>query len=590
MLAGAYPSDEFAELKPRVVWDRVTDVVEGRRDARVVAVTSGGTIPDRGLYRRLHGRRGRDARPAGRRARRGDGLRAAGRDARRRRRPRREQLAGRGDRSRPGDRQPGARGPGQAAVLARRRRRPADRARARDRRVRRRARGRPGPRREGPGAPRPPACARRHDLDERAAENLLAYLEDEREATGALPTDRRIVVERFRDELGDWRLCLLTPFGGRVHAPWTLAHRGADRRAPRDGGPDDLVGRRDRDPAARGRRRRSTGSRRSSFPMPDEVEDLVVGQLGDLGALRQPLPRERRPRAPAAAPPARDADAALAAAPAVGGPARRRVALRQLPDPRRDLSRVPVGRVRPAGPARDPGRRSRGARSPSTRSRPSGRRRSPSSLLFDYVAAYMYDGDTPLAERRAGALTLDRDLLRELLGQEELRELLDPEALADLELEPPGADRRPAGDDLDGVHDLLRRLGDLTADEVAARTEGGGGGRRPVAGRAGGCPARGSHADRRGRALGRDRGRRAIPRRGRGRAAGRDPGGVPRAGRRGAGRPARALGADARTVPDAGPGRGAGGCPSGSSRTRSSGWLAAGLAAAWRVPTGRRGT
>ena len=109
--------------------------------------------------------------------------------------------------------------------------------------------------------------------------------------------------------------------------------------------------------------------------------------------------------------------------------------------------------------------------------------------MFDYVAAYMYDGDTPLAERRAGALTLDRDLLRELLGQEELRELLDPDALADLELTLQALTDDRQATTLDGVHDLLRRLGDLSADEVAARTEGGAAGRRRLAGRAGRVPA-----------------------------------------------------------------------------------------------------
>ncbi len=95
------------------------------------------------------------------------------------------------------------------------------------------------------------------------------------------------------------------------------------------------------------------------------------------------------------------------------------------------------------------------------------------SLMFDYVAAYMYEGDTPIAERRAGALTLDRDLLRELLGQEELRELLDPDALADLELSLQALSEDRRATTVDGVHDLLRRLGDLTTAEVAARTEGG---------------------------------------------------------------------------------------------------------------------
>jgi ATP-dependent Lhr-like helicase len=96
-----------------------------------------------------------------------------------------------------------------------------------------------------------------------------------------------------------------------------------------------------------------------------------------------------------------------------------------------------------------------------------------SSLLFDYVAAYMYEGDAPLAERRAQALTLDRDLLRELLGQEELRELLDPDALADLELSLQALVEERWAKSADQVHDLLRRLGDLSPDEAGARTAGG---------------------------------------------------------------------------------------------------------------------
>ena len=133
----------------------------------------------------------------------------------------------------------------------------------------------------------------------------------------------------------------------------------------------------------------------------------------------------------------------------------------------------------------------------------------------------MYDGDAPLAERRAGALTLDRDLLRELLGQEELRELLDPDALADLELSLQALTDDRRATTLDGVHDLLRRLGDLSTAEVAARTEGGDAVARPVARRAGRRPPRRPDADRRGGPLDRDRGRRALPRRRRDRAAGR---------------------------------------------------------------------
>src|SRR4029079_340760 len=200
-----------------------------------------------------------------------------------------------------------------------------------------------------------------------------------------------------------------------------------------------------------------------------------------------------------------------------------------------------------------------------------------SSLMFDYVAAYMYDGDTPMAERRAGALTLDRDLLRELLGQEELRELLDPDALADLELSLQALTDDRRATTLDGVSDLLRRLADLSTDEVAARREVAaetaapwlaelGSARRVVRTRIagddrwlaiedvarhrdgvgiappGGIPApllgppvsalaraaRGPDADRGRRSLAGDRGRRTLPRRGWDRPAGRDPRGVPR--------------------------------------------------------------
>ena len=584
MLAGAYPSDEFAELKPRVVWDRVTDTIEGRRDARVVAVTSGGTIPDRGLFGVfMAGEAGTPGRRVGeldeemvyelRAGMHGDVIVLGasswrvdeiGRDRVTVSRPRACRASCRSGRA--------TRSAGRSSSAGR-----WARSSASSRRTS------PGARRAGP----PPTTRLRetHDLDERAAANLLAYLDDEREATGALPTDKRIVVERFRDELGDWRLCLLTPFGGRVHAPWSLALEarigerlgmevqtiwsddGIAIRLPEGDAPLD-------------------GIEALLFPEPDEVEDLVVGHACDVGAVRQPLPRERGPGPAPAATPAGHADAALAAAPAVGRPARGRLALRLLPDPRRDVPRVPVGRLRPAGPARDPGRR-RAPRDRDPWRRDGARLAVRGSLMFDYVAAYMYDGDTPIAERRAGALTLDRDLLRELLGQEELRELLDPEALADLELSLQALTDDRQATTLDGVHDLLRRLGDLSTAEVAARTEGG-------------LAAAGPWLDDLAAA------RRAV----RTRIAGDDrwiaiedvaryrdgvgispPVGVPAAflgpGRRRARRPAGPLGPDPRPVPDTrarptlGPAdRRRRGCPRAAARRR--------LDAARRVPPGRR--
>ncbi len=222
MLSGAYPSDEFAELKPRITWDRLTDVVEGRRDARVVAVTSGGTIPDRGLYPVfMEGEAGTPGRRVGeldeemvyelRAGMHGDVV-VLGATSWRvvDISPNRVTVT-------PAPGVPGKLPFWHGDAVGR----PVELGRAIGEFMR-------GMETDlAKGAKGRARAARRlhadHDLDDLAAENLLAYLEDEREATGALPTDRRIVIERFRDELGDWRLVVLTPFGGRVHAPWTLA-------------------------------------------------------------------------------------------------------------------------------------------------------------------------------------------------------------------------------------------------------------------------------------------------------------------------------------------------------------------------------
>jgi ATP-dependent Lhr-like helicase len=310
-----------------------------------------------------------------------------------------------------------------------------------------------------------------HDLDERAAENLLTYLEDEREATGALPTDKRIVVERFRDELGDWRLTLLTPFGGRVHAPWSMAIEA--RLQERLGmevqtiwSDDGIAIRMPEGDAA------LDGVQELLFPEADEVEDLVVGQVANSAlfasrfrenAARALLLPRRRPgtRTPLWQQRQRAADLLAVASRYGSFP----ILVETYRECLSDVFDLGALREILAGVSRRE-IAIHGVETP---------RASPfaSSLLFDYVAAYMYDGDAPLAERRAGALTLDRDLLRELLGQEELRELLDPDALADLELSLQSlADDREATT-IDQVHDLLRRLGDLTAAEVGARTAGG---------------------------------------------------------------------------------------------------------------------
>jgi ATP-dependent helicase Lhr and Lhr-like helicase len=467
MLAGAYPSDEFAELKPRVVWDRVTDVVQGRRDARVVAITSGGTIPDRGLYGVfMVGEAGTPGRRVGEldeemvyESRAGEIITLGASSWR---------IEDIGHDRVTVSPAPGVPGKlpwwhGDAvgrpfelgqAVGAFLRETEADLARG--------ARGRSA------ATDRLQAS---HDLDARAADNLLAYLGDEQDFAGAMPTDRRIVVERFRDELGDWRLCVLTPFGGRVHAPWSLAIEarllerlglavqtiwsddGIAIRLPEGDAPLD-------------------GIEALLFPEADELEDLVVGQLATSAlfasrfrenAARALLLPRRRPgtRTPLWQQRQRAADLLAVASRYGSFP----ILVETYRECLSDVYDLAALRDILTGVAR----REIAIHSVETvRSSPFA-----SSLLFDYVAAYMYDGDAPLAERRAGALTLDRDLLRELLGQEELRELLDPDALADLELSLQALTEDRRATTLDAVHDLLRRLGDLDEVEVAARTEGG---------------------------------------------------------------------------------------------------------------------
>ena len=256
MLSGRYPSDEFAELRPRLVWDRLRGTACARARARGAwRSTNAGTIPDRGLYGVFLAdggtpRRGKRAGgPARGRARRGDGLREPrGRGLR----PGRVELAHRGDRARPRAGRARPRRAGEDAVLARRPPGAAGRAGPRHRRASR-ASWPPAGAEAGHGA-----WSSEHALDPRAADNLLAYLADQKAATGALPDDRTLVLERTRDEMGDWRLCLLSPWGGRVHAPWALALQAQAARRRRRRGGDDLERRRHRGPPARPRARRRT--------------------------------------------------------------------------------------------------------------------------------------------------------------------------------------------------------------------------------------------------------------------------------------------------------------------------------------------
>ena len=512
MLAGQYPADEFAELKPRVVWDRVAGTIAARRDARTVAVISGGTIPDRGLFPVYladdgpadpdagPGTRARAARSGGRRvgeldeemvyeARAGEVI-LLGASA-----WRIESIGHDRVTVTPAPGQPGKipfwKGDGVG--------RPVELGRELGRFTREIAEE------ASKGEAGRAAAVRRlreqHDLDDLAAVNLLGYLDEEKEATGTLPTDRTIVLQRFRDELGDWRICLLSPFGARVHAPWALAIEA--RLRERTGievqpiwSDDGIVLRlpATNDLAAMpasledeetlgggivggwveqdlGGRAGAAAAEAAVMIAADDIEELVIGAVGSSAlfssrfrenAARALLLPRRRPGSRTPLWQMRQRSSQLLAVASRYGSfpiilETYRECLQDvfdLPGLRDLLARIERREVRIVSMET--------------------RRASPfaSSLLFDYIAAYMYEGDAPKLDRRAQALALDRDLLRELLGAEELRELLDADALVELELELAALTPERAAGSADGVHDLLRRMGDLTAAEVADRVRG----------------------------------------------------------------------------------------------------------------------
>ena len=455
MLAGRYPSDEFAELRPRLTWDRQADVLVARKGARLLSVISGGTIPDRGTYA-VH------AGPSGPRVGELD-----------------EEMVAESRR-------------GETFLLGATTWRIEDITR--DRVIVSPAPGEPGKmpfwRGEGPGRPielgralgafcrelddrlaRDPAAAHawlraEYRLDDFAADNLIDYLAKQRAHTGAVPTDRAITIERFRDELGDVRVCILSPFGSRVHAPWALvlAHQlegelgypvhplwSDDGIALRFADGDVLPG------------------DDQLIPDPDDVERVLVDELARSSvfathfrenAARALLLPRRRPgqRTPLWAQRLR---AQQLMGVALRFPAfpitleTYREVLRDvfdlpaLVDVLRDIQSRAI-RVEPAFTE---------AASPFAR-----------SLVFDYVAAFLYEGDAPLAERKAQALTLDRDLLRELIGGGELRDLLDPDVLGEVEAELQQLAPHRQATSADELHDLVRRLGELSRAELAART------------------------------------------------------------------------------------------------------------------------
>ncbi|WP_405661922.1 ATP-dependent helicase [Streptomyces sp. RK9] len=481
MLAGRYPSDAFAELRPRVVWDRVAGTVTGRPGAQRLAVTSGGTIPDRGLFGVFLA--GADPKKGGGRVGELD-----------------EEMV---YESRAGD----------VFTLGTSSWRIEDITR--DRVLVSPAPGVPGrlPFWKGDQLGRPLELGRalgaflrevgslpQYDargrllaagLDTWAADNVLTYLAEQREACGHIPDDRTIVVERFRDELGDWRVVVHSPFGAQVHAPWALAlgarlteRYGMDAQVMHaDDGivlrlPDaDLMGLDllDQDPADLGTTVDSTldpdkapvGAGDVAFDK-GEVGQIVTDQVGgsalfasrfrECAARALLLPR----RSPGKRTPLwqqRQRAAQLLEVTSEFGSFP--IVLEAVRECLQDVFDVP-GLTELMGDIES--RRVRLVEVTTPEPSPFAR-----SLLFGYVAQFLYEGDSPLAERRAAALSLDSRLLAELLGQAELRELLDADVLATLEQELQWLtdDRRVK--DAEGVADLLRLLGPLTDAELADR-------------------------------------------------------------------------------------------------------------------------
>jgi ATP-dependent Lhr-like helicase len=442
MLAGRYPSDEFAELRPRIVWDRTGGVIRGRPGVRRLAVTNAGTIPDRGLFG-VHlvdggGRVGELDEEMVYEARAGQTFLLGASTWRIEEITRDRVLVS------PAPGVPGAvpfwkgEGVGRPYELG-----AAIGAATRE-----------------VTALTPPKALERlrgeYALDELAANNLLAFLREQESATGAVPSDRTIVIERFRDEIGDWRVCILTPFGGRVHAPWGMALAGRLRESLglevqsiwSDDGIALHLPDADAPPATS-----------ELLLSPEDVEELVIAEVGQTAlfgsrfrenAARALLIPRRRPgqRTPLWQQRLK-AQSLLQVARKYGSFP---VVLETYRECLQDVFDLPALKRLLAGIA------SRQIDVVDVET-PSASVFS-ASLLFDYVATYMYEDDTPPAERRAQALSLDRDLLRELLGQEELRELIDPGALAEVERQLRGAPRDP-----DELHDQLILRGDLRSDE-----------------------------------------------------------------------------------------------------------------------------
>jgi ATP-dependent Lhr-like helicase len=454
MLSGRYPSDEFLELRPRLTWDRIANRLSAREGARRVAVVNGGTIPDRGLYGMFLAGAAKGARVGELdeemvfESREGDTIVLGATTWRI------DEITH--------DRVVVTPAPGEPGKMpfwkGDKAGRPAEFGRAIGKLTR-----------ELIEMPRPVAYSRlveSHSLDASAAENLLGYLEEQTAATRRAPSDRDIVIERCRDELGDFRLCVLTPFGSRVHAPWAMAVA-AKLRAERSLHVETMW-------TDDGFVLRMPGGDEAldaslALPSPVEFRDLVVGEIGGTSlfsakfreaAGRALLLPRRRPGVRAALwqQRKRAADLLAVAARYSSFP----IVLEAYRECLRDLLDLPAtleilkqierGAIRVTAVESE---------KPSPFA---------STLLFSYIANYIYDGDAPLAERRAQALAIDQSQLEEILGSTDFRELLDRGALEEVEMQLQALDPDYHARHADGLHDLLLKLGDLSAEEIAART------------------------------------------------------------------------------------------------------------------------
>ena len=455
MLAGRYPGEEFSGLRPRIIWDRVAGIIRARPGAQKLAVTSGGTIPDRGLFGVfLASDASRQPRRVGEldeemvyESRVGDVFVLGASSWRI------EDITP--------DRVLVTPAPGQAGRLpfwhGDTPGRPAELGRAIGAACR-----------ELAAATEPEATRKLEQagLDELAARNLLRYLADQRAATGYVPDDRTLVVERFRDELGDWRVVLHSPYGDRVHAPWALAI--AARLRERYGGMDVQALHTDDGILIRVPDSDEPPPTGIALLDPEEIGDLVTAELGASAlfasrfrecASRALLLPRRQPgrRTPLWQQRQRSAQLLEIASRYPAFP----IVLETVRECLQDVFDVPAL----TGLLRDiAARRIRIVEVETATPSPFGK-----SLLFRYVGAFMYEGDAPLAERRAQALSLDTALLAELLGQDGLRELLDPAVIAEVERDLQHLSEGRRYRDLEGVADLLRTAGPLTPEEVAQR-------------------------------------------------------------------------------------------------------------------------